>query len=106
MKRVWTLFEIILSATLLILGLYMLSDASSNKSPNAAAILIGGAVCFTLGVMTLVSAARSILWHRRMLRHSMHETPIWTVPLLDTIVASRRRLSKYCGPPADEHHIY
>jgi hypothetical protein len=34
-------------------------------------MLIGGAVCFTLGVMTLVSAVRSILWHRRMLRHSI-----------------------------------
>jgi hypothetical protein len=36
-------------------------------------MLIGGAVCFTLGVMTLISAVRSILWHRRMLRHSSPE---------------------------------
>jgi hypothetical protein len=34
-------------------------------------MLIGGAVCFTLGMMTLVSAVRSILWHRRMLRNSI-----------------------------------
>ncbi len=71
MRRIWTLFEAILSATLLILGLYMLHEGSSSKSPGETAILIGGAVCFTLGVMTLVSAVRSILWHRRMLRQSV-----------------------------------
>jgi len=71
MRRISTLFEAILSATLLILGLYMLHEVSSSKSPGEAAILIGGAVCFTLGVMTLVSAVRSILWHRRMLRQSV-----------------------------------
>jgi hypothetical protein len=71
MKRVSTVFEIILSATLLLLGLYLLYEGSSNKSASAPAILIGGAVCFTLSVMILVSAIRSILWHRRMLRHSM-----------------------------------
>jgi hypothetical protein len=71
MKRISTFFETILSATLLIVGLYLLREGSSNKSPSDAAILIGGAVCFTLGVMTLVSAVRSILWHRRMVRHSM-----------------------------------
>jgi hypothetical protein len=71
MKRISTFFEITLSASLLTLGLYMLHEGSSNKSPSEAAMLIGGAVCFTLGVMTLVSAVRSILWHRRMVRHSM-----------------------------------
>ncbi len=71
MRRISTLFEAILSATLLILGLYMLHEGSSSKSPSEAAILTGGAVCFTLGVMTLVSAVRSILWHRKMLRHSV-----------------------------------
>jgi len=71
MRRISTFFEVILSATLLILGLYMLHEGGLNKSVGAAAILIGGAVCFTLGVMTLVSATRSILWHRNMLRHSI-----------------------------------
>ncbi len=70
MKRISTPFEIILSATLLVLGLYMLYEGSSSKSASEAAILIGGAVCFTVSVMTLTSAVRSILWHRRMLRHS------------------------------------
>jgi len=71
MNRVSTYLEIILSATLLFIGLYMLYEGSLNKSAGAVAILIGGAVCFTLGVMTLVSTFRSILWHRRMLRNSV-----------------------------------
>jgi hypothetical protein len=72
MRRISTFFEIILSATLLVLGLSMLYEGSSNKSTSAPAMLIGGAVCFTLGVMTLFSAVRSILWHRRMVRHSLN----------------------------------
>jgi hypothetical protein len=71
MRRISTLFEIILSATLLFLGVYMLREGSSNNSTNEDMILLGGAVCFTLSVLTLVSAVRSILWHRRMLRQSV-----------------------------------
>lgn len=71
MRRISTLFEIILATTLLILGLYMVFDASANKSASGTATLISGAVCLTLSVMTLTAAIRSILWHRRMLRHSM-----------------------------------
>ncbi len=73
MKRISTFFEIIVSIALLFFGLYMLYEASSNKSTNEAAILIGGAVCFTLGIMTLISAVKSLLWHRRMLRHTMSD---------------------------------
>jgi hypothetical protein len=71
MRRISTLFEIIASTALLILGLYMLYQGSSDKSASEAAMLIGGAVCFTLSVMTLFSAVRSILWHRRMLRQAV-----------------------------------
>jgi hypothetical protein len=71
MKRISTLFEIILSVTLFVLGLYLLYQGGSNKSANEGPIVIGGAVCFTLGVMTLISAVRSIIWHQRMLRQSM-----------------------------------
>jgi len=71
MRRISTAFEVILSLTLLILGLYMLYEGSLNKSASVTAILIGGAVCLTLSVMTLTSAVKSILWHRRMLRHAM-----------------------------------
>jgi hypothetical protein len=71
MSRISTPLEFIISATLLILGLYMLNQGSLNKSTNETAILIGGAVCLTLGVMTLISAVRSILWHRQMMLHVM-----------------------------------
>jgi hypothetical protein len=71
MKRISTFFEIILSVTLLFGGLYLLFMGSANKSPSEAAMLLGGAVCTTLSAMTLVSAVRSILWHRHMMRHSL-----------------------------------
>ena len=77
MRRVATFFEVFVSATLLMSGLYMLYQAGSNKSLDAATILIGGAVCFTVGVMTLTSAVRSILWHRKMLRHAIAKD-YWT----------------------------
>ena len=73
MRRISTFFEIILSATLSVLGLFMLYEGSSNKSTSAATMLIGGAVFFTVGMMTLCAAVRSILWHRRMLRHSVSQ---------------------------------
>jgi hypothetical protein len=71
MRRISTPFEVILSAALSVLGLYMLYEGSSSKSASEAAMLIGGAVCFTVSVMTLFSAIKSILWHRRMVRHSL-----------------------------------
>ncbi len=77
MRRVATFFEVFVSATLLMSGLYMLYEAGSNKSLDPSAILIGGAVCFTVGVMTLTSAVRSILWHRKMLRHAIGKD-YWT----------------------------
>jgi hypothetical protein len=68
--RIWTLFEVVVAATLLLLGLYLLDVGSANKAASEGQVLIG-AVCFALGIMTLVSAVRSIIWHRQMLRHSM-----------------------------------
>jgi len=70
MRRISTPFEVILSAALSVLGVYVLYEGSSSKSTSEAAMLIGGAVCFTVSVMTLFSALRSMLWHRRMVRHS------------------------------------
>jgi membrane protein implicated in regulation of membrane protease activity len=78
MKRISTLFEITVSAALLLLGLYMLYEGGLNMSTNEAAILIGGAVCFTLSIMTLVSAVKCLLWHRRMQRHSMPDDDLDT----------------------------
>jgi hypothetical protein len=70
-RRIWTLLEVMMSAILLFTGLYMLHDGSLNKSKNETAILIGGAFCFSLSLITLVSAVRSFLWHRHMRRHAM-----------------------------------
>jgi hypothetical protein len=72
MKRLATLLEILLSALLLVAGIYLLYEGTSSKLTSAPAILIGGAVCFTMSVMTLASALRSFVWHRRMLRRSVH----------------------------------
>ena len=71
MKRIPTLFEVILSITLLSLGCYLLYEGSSDKATPA--LLICGAACFTFSAMILVSVTRSILWHRHMLRHSMSD---------------------------------
>jgi hypothetical protein len=71
MRRISTLFEIILSATLLIFGLYALQEGGANNSTSAGVMLILGAACLALGVTTLISAISSILWHRHMLRHSV-----------------------------------
>ena len=56
MKRIWTSLEVVISAGLLVLGLYMLSEGSLNKSTNEAGIVLGGAACFALGAMSLISA--------------------------------------------------
>ena len=71
MRIVSTLLEILLSIALFILGLYLLHAAISPQSDYGVAILVGGAVSFSLGLMTLVLAVKSILWHRRMLRRSV-----------------------------------
>jgi divalent metal cation (Fe/Co/Zn/Cd) transporter len=71
MRRIATFFEIIMSATLLFSGLYLLYEGTSSKSTSAPAMLIGGAAFVTMSVMLLASAVRSLLWHRRMLRHGV-----------------------------------
>ena len=68
MRRVSTSFDLTISSTLLVLGLYMVYEGGLNKSPNDALILVGGAVCFSLGLVALSFAVPSILWHRQMLR--------------------------------------
>ena len=72
MKRIWTSLEVLISAGLLVLGLYMLSEGILNKSTNEAGIVTGGAACFVLGAMSLISAVRFLFWHRRMLLEAMH----------------------------------
>jgi hypothetical protein len=70
MRRISTFFEVVLSAVLLIVGSILLRAASSSQSTGEEAYLLGGAVCFTLGVMTTISSIKSILWHRHLVRHS------------------------------------
>ena len=71
MRRISTLLEIILTSILLFTGGFMLYEASLNKSSNETAILVGGAACFSLSLTILVSAVKSLVWHRQMLRHAM-----------------------------------
>jgi hypothetical protein len=62
--------RIIYSVTLLILGLYILHEGTSDRSAYADAIVVGGAVCLALSVLLLVFAGGSILSGRRMVRHT------------------------------------
>jgi hypothetical protein len=54
-------------AALSMLGLYMLYEGTTHQT---IAVLIGGAVSFTVGLTGLVFVIRSALSHRRMLRRS------------------------------------
>ena len=77
MRRISTVLEMTLSATLLILGLYLLYEGGSDKLASGGGIaLIGGAFCFTLGVMVLIVAVRSVIWHWQMLRQSAPNQPV------------------------------
>jgi len=68
MRRISTLLEVLLSAALFILGLYLLHAAISAQSEYGVLILVAGAVSFALG--------QSILWHRRMLRRSVRNQKV------------------------------
>ena len=55
----------------------MLHEGSSDKLANGTGVaLIGGAFCFTLGVMVLIQAVRSVIWHWQMLRQSAPSQPL------------------------------
>jgi membrane protein implicated in regulation of membrane protease activity len=72
MRRISTLLEVLLSAALFIFGLYLVHAAISVNSAYGALVLLVGAVSCSLGQMFLVFAVKSILFHRRMLRRSVH----------------------------------
>jgi hypothetical protein len=71
MRRTSTLLEVTMSAIMLVVGFYVLREPGLNKSLNETVIIMGGAVCLSIGLVTLVLAVRSILWHRSMSRHTM-----------------------------------
>ena len=70
MRRISATVEILISAALLGLGLYLLDNGTLNRAANESAILISAAVCLALSLMTLIAAVRSMLWHRHMLKHA------------------------------------
>lgn len=73
MRRVPAPLEIIGYGTLSITGVIMLYEGTTNQSVT---LLVGGAFCITLGLMTLVYAIRNTLWHRHMLRGTVTDESI------------------------------
>ena len=71
MNRMTTILEVVASAALLIAGFYWLYDGSQNKTASGPIAVVGGAFCLAVSVVMLVSAAKSILWHRQALKHAM-----------------------------------
>jgi hypothetical protein len=71
-KRIFAIPETVICASLLIAGIYLLSDGISTNSQTAAELLIFGALLIVFGVVTLQAVLRSIVWHRIMLRRSAH----------------------------------
>jgi hypothetical protein len=72
MRRIATVPETIVYLILVVVGACMVHDGSLSTSSAAQMTVIAGAICFVFSAGCLVSAIRSILWHRQMLRHSSH----------------------------------
>jgi hypothetical protein len=70
MRRVFTFLEILVSGSLLILGLYALKEWISDNSPYAIAFVLVGALLIAGSLMTVIFGVRSILWHRTRSRHA------------------------------------
>jgi hypothetical protein len=71
MMNRWRFAELTFAAVLLVAGSALLYYATADHSITAGAVLISGAAFFSLGAMMAVSAGRSFVWHRRMIRHAM-----------------------------------
>jgi hypothetical protein len=70
MRNVPTSLEIIGYAVLSIAGFVMIYEGMTNQ---LAALLLGGSLCITLGVITLVYAIKNALWHWNMLHRSVRD---------------------------------
>ena len=68
MRNVPTLLEIIGYAVLSIAGFVMIYEGTTNQ---VAGLLLGGSLCITLGLITLVCAIKNALWHWNMLHRSV-----------------------------------
>ena len=67
-QRIWTIFEVMLSVSLLVAGYFLIFQGLLNRSASDTVMPLPGAVCLALGGMTLVAAIRSLIWHHRMMR--------------------------------------
>lgn len=67
MRNVPTSLEIIAYAVFSIAGIVMIYEGTTNQ---LAGLLLGGSICITLGLITLVYAIKNALWHWGMLRRS------------------------------------
>jgi len=70
MRNVPTPMEIIGYAVMSIAGFVMIYEGTTNQ---LAGLLLGGSLCITLGLITLVYAIKNALWHRNMLRRSVRD---------------------------------
>ena len=70
MRNVPTSLEIIGYAVLSIAGFVMIYEGTTNQ---LAGLLLGGSICITLGLITLVYAIKNALWHWNMLRRSVRD---------------------------------
>lgn len=73
-RRVWTLFEMLVSIGLMGGGSYLLVLGMANKTATDSLMVLAAALCMTMGGLTLGSAIRSLLWHREMLRRAARYT--------------------------------
>lgn len=72
-QRIWTIFEIVLSLSLLIAGYFLIFQGLLNGSASDTIMPLPGAVCLALGGMTLAAAIRSLIWHHRMMRWAVRQ---------------------------------
>lgn len=72
-QRIWTIFEVMLSVSLLVAGSLLIFQGLLNRSPSDAIMPLPGAVCLALGGMTLVAAIRSLIWHHRMMHVALRQ---------------------------------
>jgi hypothetical protein len=71
MRRIPSFFEAIISAGILLFGIYILLNGSSSvvEKDNELALIVGTPVIVAGGLL-LVSIVRDYIWHWRMLRRS------------------------------------
>ncbi len=68
MRKVYTVFEIVLSLMLIALGIFIFDSGYSGSPRDSMFALPIGAVLLASGFLVLGYAIRSEVWHRRMLR--------------------------------------